>query len=368
MTLIMQDVKNDLHVPPWIKRALCIMLHELGGDRFGAKKNIVYLLLEMALQLEDGHSVPGEMFQWDDTVFIGMVTKLMEALEAIKPILDRLPKVQVKDIIMKLLSSWPPGTDEERLDQVYNTLVAEAYIGLSEGREDAFDGPAKPDWKTQAEKYSKEYTVKQFDAAIHKIKAFINEAKTLHRKGCLFLLDKNDLACGKGESLEDILKLFDFEVEATLYESPNDIVIYTNGKAIIVVHGPLSVGGTIMVEHFSLDDMLQRCLVIDTLRGTVCMAKGEEFNGPYLAIEAGMMQKLLVKGLHLSRKYGVPAAFFREYLNTSKHVKCFDSYGNGRWVHFKEYPISSMNRQRYNRNLIEDDLGTLLKKFIAANT
>lgn len=99
MTLIMQDVKNDLHVPPWIKRALCIMLHELGGDRFGAKKNIVYLLLEMALQLEDGHSVPGEMFQWDDTVFIGMVTKLMEALEAIKPILDRLPKVQVKDIL-----------------------------------------------------------------------------------------------------------------------------------------------------------------------------------------------------------------------------------------------------------------------------
>ena len=104
-----------------------------------------------------------------------------------------------------------------------------------------------------------------------------------------------------------------------------------------------------MVEHFSLDDMLQRCLVIDTLRGTVCMAKGEEFNGPYLAIEAGMMQKLLVKGLHLSRKYGVPAAFFREYLNTSKHVKCFDSYGNGRWVHYPECPISNANRARYKK-------------------
>ena len=146
-----------------------------------------------------------------------------------------------------------------------------------------------------------------------------------------------------------------------MYESPNDITVYTKGNAIILVHGPLCVGGTIMVERASLDDMLLRCLVIDTLRGTVCMAKGEEFNGPYLAIEAGMMQKLLVKGLHLSRKYGVPAAFFREYLNnTSKTVKrlgavpkkvtkknCFDSYGNGRWVHFPEYPISYMNRERY---------------------
>ena len=131
---------------------------------------------------------------------------------------------------------------------------------------------------------------------------------------------------------------------------------------MIVVHGPLCVGGTIMVEQFSLDDMLQRCLVIDTLRGIVCMAKGEEFNGPYLAIEAGMMQKLLVKGLHLARKYGVPAAFFREYLNnTSKPVKrlgavpkkvttnCFDSYANGKYVHNPEYPISHANRNRYKK-------------------
>lgn len=147
------------------------------------------------------------------------------------------------------------------------------------------------------------------------------------------------------------------------YEHPNDIIIYMKGHAMIVVHGPLCVGGTIMVEHFSLDDMLQRCLVIDTLRGIVCMAKGEEFNGPYLAIEAGMMQKLLVKGLHLTRKYGVPAAFFREYLNnTSKTVKrlgavpkkvitknCFDLYANGKYVHFLEYPISKMNRKRYRK-------------------
>ena len=76
--------------------------------------------------------------------------------------------------------------------------------------------------------------------------------------------------------------------------------------------------------------MLQRCRVIDTLRGIVCMAKGEEFNGPYLAIKAGMIQKLLVKGLHLTREWGrgVPAAFFCEYLSPEE-LKCFDLYGGG---------------------------------------
>jgi len=349
----MAAVNSDPTVPSWIKRALCIMLHERGGDRFGGKKKMIVLLLEIALQRKEKLDVPGEVFQWDDTVFIGLIAKLKEALEAIKNIFSRLGV----GILMRLLSSWPPGTDEERPHQVYNTLVAEGYIGLSDGREDAFDGPAMPNWKTIAEKYSKDYTVKQFKKAIDKIKKFIEEAWDLRLLGCLFLLDKNDLACdGNSEDLEAILELFDFEVEATLYESLNDIIIYTNGKAIIVVHGPLSVGGTIMFKHFSLDDMLLRCLVIDTLRGVVCMAKGEEFNGPYLSIEAGMMQKLLVDGFHLTREYGVPAAFFREYLSPEE-LECFDLYANEKYVHYPEYSISNRNRERYRSHITYRHVG-----------
>ena len=343
--LLMEDVKNDLYIPPWIKRALSIMLHERGGDRFGAKKNIVYLLLEMALQLKDGHSVPGEMLQWDDTVFIGMVTKLMEALEAIKPLFARF--AELEGVITAAIMVWPCALMRE--DRVINKVVATEYTGV-ERVTTPYDGPVNQDAKTHAEAYSSKFTMKKFDVAVNNIDDEVELAEKHNEDGYVLLLDKNDLGTKKaGRSLKSILSYHGFKKEATLYEEPNDIIIYTNGKAMIVVHGPLCVGGTIMVEHFSLDDMLLRCLVIDTLRGIVCMAKGEEFNGPYLAIEAGMMQKLLVKGLHLSRKYGVPAAFFREYLNTSKHVKCFDSYGNGRWVHYPEYSISNANRARYKK-------------------
>jgi len=358
--LLMNDVKNDLRIPPWIKRALSIMLHERGGDRFGAKKNIVYLLLEMALQLKDEQSVPGEMFQWDDTVFIGMVTKLMEALDALEPLFAHFPKL--RGIITAAMMSWPPCKDEDDRERVYNKPTATEYTGVDSMR-DAFDGPANPDAKTHEERYSIAYTMKQFNNAIDEIIDFVQEALKCVLSGCVFLLDKNDLACDKTrENLHDIITSQGFEKVASVYEHPNDIIIYMKGNAMIVVHGPLCVGGTIMVKQFTVDDMLQRCLVIDTLRGIVCMAKGEEFNGPYLAIEAGMMQKLLVKGLHLSREYGVPAAFFREYLNTSKAVKrlgavpkkvttkkCFDLYANGKFVHFLEYPISHMNRERYRR-------------------
>jgi len=343
--LLMNDVKNDLCIPPWIKRALYIMLHERGGERFGCKKNIVYLLLEMALQLKDGHSVPGEMFQWDDIVFIGMITKLMEALEAIKPLFARF--AELKGVITAAIMAWPCALMRD--DRVINKVVATEYTGV-ERVTTPYDGPANPDAKTVAEAYSTKFTMKQFDGAVDNIDDEVELAKKHKKDGYVLLLDKNDLCTKKaGRSLKSILSYHGFKKAATLYECPNDITIYINGKAMIVVHGPLCVGGTIMVEHFSLDDMLQRCLVIDTLRGIVCMAKGEEFNGPYLAIEAGMMQKLLVKGLHLSRKYGVPAAFFREYLNTSRQVKCFDLYANGKYVHYPEYSISNVNRKRYRK-------------------
>ena len=342
--LLMNDVKNDLRIPPWIKRALCIKLHELGGDRFGAKKNTIYLLLEMALQLKDEQSVPGEMFQWDDTVFIGMVTKLMEALEAIKPLFARF--AELEGIITAAIMAWPCALMRD--DRVINKVVATEYTGV-ERVTTPYDGPVNSDTKTHAEAYSTKFTMKQFDGAVDNIDDEVGLAKQHNEDGYVLLLDKNDLGTKKaGRSLKHILSYHGFKKTATVYECPNDITIYMNGKAMIVVHGPLCVGGTIMVKQASLDDMLQRCLVIDTLRGIVCMAKGEEFNGPYLAIEAGMMQKLLVKGLHLTRKYGVPAAFFREYLSPDE-LKCFDLYANGKYVHYPEYPISYMNRRRYRK-------------------
>ena len=74
---------------------------------------------------------------------------------------------------------------------------------------------------------------------------------------------------------------------------------------MIAVHGPLCVGGNIMTEHFSIEDLQLRCIVIDTLRCMVSMAKCEPANG-----------RLVSKGLHLVRR--ITAAFFREYLTPDK--------------------------------------------------
>ena len=106
-----------------------------------------------------------------------------------------------------------------------------------------------------------------------------------------------------------------------------------------------------MVERFSIKDILLRCLVNDTLRGMICTANGEEFTGPYLAIEAGMMQKLLVDGLHLDRRYGHASVFFRDYL-TPPEMNCFDLYGGGPGgpiQHYLDYPIAQSNRERFKK-------------------
>ena len=190
--LLMKDVKNDLRVPPWVKRALSIMLHERGGDRFGSKKNIVYLLLEMALQLKDGHSVPGEMFQWDDTVFIGMIAKLMEALEAIKPLFARF--AELEGVITAAIMAWPCALMRE--DRVINKVVATEYTGV-ERVTTPYDGPVNPDAKTHAEAYSSKFTMKQFDGAVDNIDDEVGLAKQHNEAGYILLLDKNDLGTKK---------------------------------------------------------------------------------------------------------------------------------------------------------------------------
>ena len=335
--LFIKAVMNDPLIPPWIKRAIGVMLRERGGERFGAKKKLIFLLLEIAMQLKDGQSVPGECLQWDDNVFIGMIVKLMEALRAIKHLIWGIGKETAA------LLAWPCAKMRE--DRVINKTVATEYTGV-ERATTPYDGPVNPDAKTRAEAYSSKYTVKRFNNAIDGIEEFVLEAWVLRFIGCLFLLDKNDLACRKtGVSLDNILSKHGFKRVGKLYEHPHDIILYQNGKAVIAVHGPLCVGGSIMVERFTMDDLLLRCLVNDTLRGMVCMANGEEFTGPYLAIEAGMMQKLLVNGLHLNREYGYASVFFREYL-TPPEKNCFDLFGK-KIQHHLDYPISVCNRKYY---------------------
>ena len=85
--LFTKAVRANLHIPYWIKRAICEKLRERGGERFGAKKKLIFLLLEIAMQLKDKQPVPGECMQWDDNIFIGMIVKLKEALRAIKHLL-----------------------------------------------------------------------------------------------------------------------------------------------------------------------------------------------------------------------------------------------------------------------------------------
>ena len=336
-------VRDNRRIPYWIKHAICIMLRERGGERFGAKKKLIFLLLEIAMQLKDGHPVPGECLQWDDNIFIGMIVKLKEALRAIKHLLP-------SNVETAALLGWPCAKMRE--DRVINKIAATEYTGV-ERMSTPYDGPVNPDAKTIAEAYSSKYTVKRFNNAIEGIEEFVLAAWLLRFIGCLFLLDRNDLACREtGVSLDSILEKYGFKMVGTLYEHPHDIILYKSEKAAIVVHhGPLCVGGSIMVERFTINDLLLRCLVIDTLRGMVCMANGEEFTGPYLAIEAGMMQKLLVDGLHLDRKYGHASVFFREYL-TPPEKNCFDLYGgnqHGPIQHYLDYPITDTNRDRYRK-------------------
>ena len=47
----------------------------------------------------------------------------------------------------------------------------------------------------------------------------------------------------------------------------------------------------------------------------VLVVSGKEVNGQILAIEVGMMERLVHKGLHLRRM--IMAAFFRDYLTSA---------------------------------------------------
>ena len=179
----MAAVNSDPSVPSWIKRALCIMLHERGGDRFGGKKKIILLLLEIALQRKEEICVPGEVFQWDDTVFIGLIAKLKEALNAIKPLFARFPELE--RIITAAMMSWPPCEDEDTPNRVYNKPTATEYTGVDSMR-DAFDGPAIQNAKTHEERYSIACTMKQFNSAIDEIIDFVQEALKCVFSGCVF--------------------------------------------------------------------------------------------------------------------------------------------------------------------------------------
>ena len=248
------------------------------------------------------------------------------------------------DLPVPGMMSWPPGDNRE--DQIYNTLCAEDYVGATSKR-NAFDGPAIPDWKTNEQRYSKEYSISRFNTANEEIDDFILEAWKLRETGCLFLLDKNELACSKGEKLHIRLTTLDFEKEASIYD--DDIEIWRIEKTVMLLHVPLCVGGSIM-GYITMKQLQMRCIVIDTIRCIVSMAKGEEVSGPMLAIEAGMAQRLLHNGLHLPRM--ICAALFRDYL-TPDEVNAFDLYGDssgGPIKHYPDYPITTKNRNNYIRN------------------
>ena len=242
------------------------------------------------------------------------------------------------------MTSWPPG--ENRNDPLLNKPCATDYAGAT-FKLNAFDGPAIPDWKTNEQRYSKEYSISRFNTANEEIDDFILLAWKLRETGCLFLLDKNEDACSKGEKLHIRLATLDFEKEASIYD--DDIEIWRIEKAVVLVHVPLCVGGSIMA-HITMKKLQRRCIVIDTIRCIVSLAKGEEVSGPMLAIEAGMAQRLLHNGLHQSRM--VCAAFFRDYL-TPAEVNAFDLHGGnhtGPIKHYLDYPIAKKNRLNYIRN------------------
>ena len=70
-----------------------------------------------------------------------------------------------------------------------------------------------------------------------------------------------------------------------------------------------------------------------------------------LAIEAGMMERLVNKGLHLNRM--ITAAFFREYL-TPDETNAFDLYGgnkHGPIKHYRDYPLANPNRVKYTNTI-----------------
>ena len=65
--LFIKAVMNDPLIPPWIKRAIGVMLRERGGERFGAKKKLIFLLLEIAMQLKDNSQCLANFFSGTTT-------------------------------------------------------------------------------------------------------------------------------------------------------------------------------------------------------------------------------------------------------------------------------------------------------------
>ena len=167
------------------------------------------------------------------------------------------------------------------------------------------------------------------------------------------MLYKNELACSKGKKLHICLTNLEFKKKASIYG--DDIEIWCIEKTVMLIHVPLCVGGSgsiSIMAHITMKKLQRRCIVIDTVRRIVLMAKGEEVSGPMLAIEAEMAQRLLLlhNGLHLPRM--ICAALFRDYL-TPDEVNAFDLYGGssgGPIKHYPDYPITTKNRNNYIRN------------------
>ena len=175
-------VKKDPKVPPAIKNLICEVFYERGGGRFGGFATLGGKLVEVGFQYINNECVIAEMVQFSDDDYYGMIAKVIEAREAVRPIIAPTNAQAIADADIDILSSWKPAPhpDPRRGDQLYLTPIASFYAaaGLlsfdftNRGPDElpnAYDDAANPGATTQEERWSKDFNDEQDKAAKAKI-------------------------------------------------------------------------------------------------------------------------------------------------------------------------------------------------------
>jgi len=371
-----QDMKNDPEVPSYIKRLICEVIHDRGGGRFGGKTVIMGKAIEHAEQKKNDEPQPAEYGQYDDNRFYEMRDKVIEACEAVNPIVSPIAKrtksksartakrakYSKSQSIFQVSSSksigccqsWPvaPHPDPSRDDLLFLKPLVSAYItgvgGDGSNIESAYDGPAlSGNNLTLEERYSDDFGWKSKRTMNAKAKIIqLIKDKDVYVK----LLDGNRTACRLADTTLDTM--ID---ENSFYKLGADIfggeikLLTDDDPSALLTHSPVCRSGDCR-DFATLNVNAQGCMNVDAHRNMLLMCQGKPIECRMPAIEASMAQRLFIDGL--GQYCLMKGLLVREYL--APELVPFDKYGGNKYgpiTHYPLYPMASNNKTLYTRRM-----------------
>jgi len=371
-----QDMKNDPEVPSYIKRLVCEIIHDRGGGRFGGKTVIMGKAIEHAEQKKNNESQPAEYGQYDDNRFYEMKDKVVEACEAVNPIVSPIAKrtksksartakrakYSKSQSIFQVSSSKPivccqswavaPHPDPSREDLLFLKPLISAYItgvgGDGSNIEDAYDGPAlSGNNLTLEERYSDDFGWKSKRTMNAKAKIIqLIKDKDVYVK----LLDRNRTACRLADTTLDTMidENSSYKMGADIFGGEIKLLTDDDPSALLT-HSPVCRSGDCR-DFATLNVNAQGCMNVDAHRNMLLMCQGKPIECRMPAIEASMAQRLFIDGL--GQYCLMKGLLVREYL--APELMPFDKYGgnkHGRITHYPLYPMATNNKAVYTRRM-----------------